>query len=113
MLVGLLVATAGADPYAKRSRLQMRHRVGLHYEAGGKTRDFDAHAAAPSCAARLTERIWCSMALWSTGKRMPRSGRRSRSVSHSGSCGRTPLAASTASGNFAGWAVPSTIIGID
>ena len=42
-----------------------------------------------------------------------RSGRSSRSASHSGSGGRTPQAASTASGNLAAWAVPSTTIGTD
>ena len=63
------------DPDAERSGLQMRHRVGHDRKAGGKTRDFDAHAAAPSCAARLTERIWRSTAIWSTGSAVTRSGR--------------------------------------
>ena len=58
VLVRPLVTAAGADPDAERGGLQMRHRVGHDHEAGGKTRDFDAHAAAPSCAARLTGRIW-------------------------------------------------------
>ena len=40
-----------------------------------------------------------------------RSGRSGKSESQSGKAGRTPQAASTASGNFAGCAVPSTIIG--
>ncbi len=62
VLVGALVAAAGADPDAERCRLQMRHRIGHDHQAGGKTRDFDAHAAAPLCAARLTERIWRSSA---------------------------------------------------
>src|SRR6516165_11178034 len=113
MLVWPRVAAAGTDPHAKRGGLQMRHRVSDNNEAGGKTRDLDAHAAAPSCAARLAERIWRSIAIWSTGSVVTRSGRRSRSASHSGSGGRTPQAASTASGNLAGWAVPSTTIGID
>src|SRR5712691_4460159 len=113
VLVRLLIAAPGTDPNAERSRLQVRHRVGHDRKAGGKTRDFDAHAAAPSCAARLTERIWCSTAIWSTGSVVMRSGRRSRSASHSGRGGRTPQAASTASGNLAAWAVPSTTIGTD
>ena len=62
VLVRPLVAAAGADPDAERGGLQMRHRIGHHDEAGGKTRDFDAHAAAPSRAARLVERIWRSTA---------------------------------------------------
>ena len=55
VLVRPLVAAAGADPDAERGRLQMRHRVGHDRQAGGKTCDFDAHAAAPSRAARLAE----------------------------------------------------------
>src|SRR5947207_14448652 len=112
VLVRPLIAAAGADPYTKRRSLQVRHGIGHDDQAGGKTRDFDAHAAAPSCAARLTERIWCSTAVWSTGSVVRRSGLRSRSASHSGRTGRTPHAASTASGNLAGCAVDSTTIGI-
>ena len=62
VLVRPLVAAAGADPDAERGGFQMRHRVGHDDKPGRKTRDFDAHAAAPSCAARLTERIWRSTA---------------------------------------------------
>jgi hypothetical protein len=57
VLVGLLVAAAGADPHAKRRGLQMRHAVGGDREAGGKTRNFNGHAAAPSRAARLAARM--------------------------------------------------------
>ena len=57
MLIRSLVATAGSDPDAERGCFQMRHRVRYDRKPGRKTRDFDAHAAAPSCAARLTERI--------------------------------------------------------
>ena len=63
MLVRPLVAAARTDPDAQRCGLQMRHRVGHDDKAGRKTRDFDAHAAAPSCAARLTERMWRSTAI--------------------------------------------------
>src|SRR5262249_18514640 len=112
VLVGPLVAAPRTDPDTKRSGFQMRHGVSHHGQTGGKVRDFDAHAAAPSCAARLTERIWCSTAAWSTGNVVTRSGLRSRSASHSGRMGRTPLAASTASGNLAGWAVEITTIGM-
>ena len=48
VLVRPLVAAAGTDPDAERGGLQMRHRVGHDDETRGKTRDFDAHAAAPS-----------------------------------------------------------------
>ena len=54
VLVRLLVAAAGADPDAERGGLQMRHAVGDDRQAGRKAGDFDAHAAAPSRAARLT-----------------------------------------------------------
>src|SRR5262249_6663562 len=99
MLVRPFVAAAGTDPHAKRAGLKIRPRVSADNEAGGKTRDLDAHAAAPLCAARLAERIWRSTAIWSTGSVVTRSGRRSRSASHLGSRGRTPQAASTASRN--------------
>jgi hypothetical protein len=52
VFVGLFIAAAGADPDAKRGRFQMRHAVGDHRQARGKTRYFDAHVAAPSRAAR-------------------------------------------------------------
>ena len=52
VLVGVFVAAAGADPDPERGGFQMRHAVGDHRQAGGKTSDFDAHAGAPSRAAR-------------------------------------------------------------
>src|SRR5262245_54971303 len=113
MLVRPLVAAAGTDPHAERGSLQMRHRVSHDDEAGGKTRDLDAHAAAPSCAARLAERIWRCTAIRSTGSVGTRSGSRSRWARYWGSGGRAPQAACNASGYFGGWAVASTPIGID
>ena len=56
MLVAALVAAAGGDPDAKRRRLEMRHRVGQDIDARFQGRELNAHAAAPSCAARLVER---------------------------------------------------------
>ena len=61
VLVRPLVAAATAGPDAERGGLQMRHGVGHDRETRRKTRDFDAHAAAP-CAARLNDKIWCSIA---------------------------------------------------
>ncbi len=55
VLVMKLVAAAGSDPYAERCRLQMRHGIGHHADAGFQGRHFNTHAAAPSCAARL---VW-------------------------------------------------------
>src|ERR1043166_6514840 len=111
VLIGTLVAAARSHPHAERGGLEVGHRVGHDHETGWKTRDFDAHAAAPSWAARLSDRIRRSTAIWSAGRAVTRSGRRSRSESHSGSAGRTPQAAATASGNLAAWAVPGTAIG--
>src|SRR5580700_8607888 len=111
VLVAALVAAAGGDPDAERGGLEMRHRIGHHVDAGFQGRYLDTHAAAPSCAARLVLRTKRSTADWSTGSAVTRSGRLSRSQSHSGSCGRAPQAASTASGNFAACAVDSTTIG--
>jgi hypothetical protein len=62
VLLGLLVAAAGADPDANRGGLQVRHGVGHDGQAGGKTGHFNGHAAAPSRAARLAARMNFSMA---------------------------------------------------
>src|SRR5205823_11075058 len=113
VLVRPLVAAARADPHPERSALQMRHRVGDDGQAGRKSRDVHAHAAAPSRAARLAARMNFSTAPWSFGNTVTRSSRVSRSASQSGSTGRVPQAASTAAGNFAGWAVERTIIGTE
>src|SRR5436190_15967103 len=105
MLVGFLVAAARPDPDAERGGLQMRHRVGDDDEARRKTRYIHRHAAAPSWAARTAATTNRSTATWSAGNTVTRSTRCSRSASQSGRTGRTPQARSTASGNFAGWAV--------
>ena len=62
VLVGTLVAAAGADPDPERGAFEMRHRVGNDDEARWQTCDFDTHAAAPSRAARLADKIWRSTA---------------------------------------------------
>ena len=56
VLVAPFVAAAGIDPDAERGGLEMRHRVGHDIDAGFQGRHRDAHAAAPSCAARLVVR---------------------------------------------------------
>jgi len=56
VLVALLVAAAGSDPNAQRRGLEVRHCVGHHIDAGLQSGHLDAHAAAPSCAARLVAR---------------------------------------------------------
>ena len=56
VLVAPFVAAAGIDPHAERGRLEMRHRVGHDIDAGFQGGHRNAHAAAPSCAARLVDR---------------------------------------------------------
>src|SRR6185295_12414686 len=112
MLVGAFIAAARSDPDAERGALQMRHCVGDDHQAGWQARDVHAHAAAPSRAARLAARMKRSTAPCSAGSTATRSARVPRSPSQSGNGGRVPLAASTASGNFAAWAVERTTIGV-
>src|SRR5262249_45219985 len=50
VLVLALVAATAAGPHAERGGLQVRHIIGDHGQTGLQTRDFDTHAAAPSCA---------------------------------------------------------------
>jgi hypothetical protein len=52
VLVGLLVAAAGSDPYAERRGFEVCHPVSNHRQAGRKTSHLHSHAAAPSRAAR-------------------------------------------------------------
>ncbi len=111
VLVAVLVAAAGADPDAERGGFQMRHGVRHDGQTGRQTGYFDAHAAAPSRAAREAASTNVSICFWSAGSLVTCSRRSARPDSQSGSFGRTPQAASTASGNFAACAVESTIIG--
>ena len=73
VLVGPLVAAAGADPDAQRGGLQVRHGVGDHDKARWQTRDLNAHAAAPVLTARLRERMSFSTAAASAGTVVTRS----------------------------------------
>ena len=58
VLVLALVAAAAADPHAERGGFEVRHGIGDDHEAGRKTRQLHAHAAAPY-AARLVQRMKC------------------------------------------------------
>ena len=62
VLVVFLVAATRADPHAERSGFKMRHSVSHNRQTGGKTSNFNAHAAAPSRAARETDVTYCSTA---------------------------------------------------
>src|SRR5207253_3927511 len=112
VLVGLLVTTADAGPDAERRRLQMRHGVGDNRQTGWQLGYVNAHPATPCFAARLTERTNRSTSVESFFITVMCSDLVIRPSSQAGNCGRTPQAASTASGNLAGCAVDSTILGI-
>ena len=62
VFVAAFVAAAGIDPDAERGGLEMRHRIGHDIDAGFQGRHLYAHAAAPSCAARLVCRTNLSTA---------------------------------------------------
>src|SRR5262249_12564631 len=111
VLVRLLIAAADTRPDAECCGLHMRHRVGDHSEARFKLGHFNTHPVAPCLAARLTDNTNRSTSAWSFLKILTRSGLVMRPSSQAGNCGRTPQAASTASGNFAGCAVDSTMLG--
>src|SRR3954469_8392956 len=110
VLVGFLVAAADAGPNPERRGLKVRHGVGDYREAGGKLGDVDAHPATPCFA--VTDSTNRSTSAWSLFMTFMCSDLVIRPSSHAGSCGRTPQAASTASGNFAACAVDSTMFGM-
>src|SRR5271169_9326 len=112
VLVGLLVAAADAGPHPERRGLKMRHRIGDDGEAGRQLGHINTHPAAPCFAARLTESTNRATSTLSFFMISMRSGFVIKPSSQSGSSGRTPQAASTASGNFAACAVDSTMLGI-
>ena len=112
VLVRLLVTAADAGPDAERRGFQMRHGVGDDGQAGRQLGYVNAHPATPCFAARLTERTNCSTSAESFFITVMCSDLVIRPSSQAGSCGRTPQAASTASGNLAGCAVDSTMLGI-
>src|SRR5216684_7372695 len=112
VLVGLFIAAADAGPDAEGGGFQMRHGIGNDSKAGRKLGDIDAHPATPCFAARLTERTNRSTSSWSFFMTLMCSGLVIRPSSQAGNAGRTPQAASTASGNFAACAVDSTMLGI-
>src|SRR6516162_5772587 len=117
MFVGPFVAAADAGPDSKRRSLEMGHGIGDDGKAGGKLGNINAHPATPrtvdsSFAARLTEATYRATSDLSFFITSMRSGLVIKPASHGGSFGRTPQAASTASGNFAACAVDSTILGI-
>src|SRR5579883_754137 len=115
--VGRLVPRSDIDPDAERNRLDRIHPVGHDAKAARQGGEVNAHAAPPARRRRpsSTGRAWArtnsSTALRSFGNRVTRSCRSMRSARIGGSDGRMPVAASTASGNFAGWAQARATIG--
>src|SRR5580698_9658876 len=109
VLIGLFVAAADARPNPECGGLQMRHGIGDDGEARRQLGDFNAHPVVPSLAARLTERTNRAISTLSFFITWTRSDLVIKPSSHGGSSGRTPQAASTASGNLAACAVDSTM----
>src|SRR5690606_7525821 len=109
MLMRILVARTRTDPDAERGRAQVVHAVGDDRQAAVELFHASPHAAAPTARLRSETKRATASAL--AGRRTMRSGRSSRSERCAGSAGRTPIAASTASGNLAGCAVESATSG--
>src|SRR5262249_54452105 len=97
-----LVARANIDPDAERYRLDAVRGVGEDAHAALERGDARAHATPPPVTARAFTRTNSLTACTSFSSRVSRSGRSMRSANPGGSAGRTPVALSTASGNFAG-----------
>src|SRR3954454_19108679 len=112
VFVGLFVAAADAGPDAERGGLQVRHGVGDDGQSRRPLGNVDAHPATPCFAARLTLHTNFSTSVESFFITVMCSDLVMSPSSHAGNCGRTPQAASTASGNLAGCAVDSTMLGI-
>src|SRR5882757_11163357 len=98
VLVRPFVAAADARPHPEGCGFQMRHGIGYHGKTGGQLGDINAHPVTPCFAARLTERTNRSTSVESFFITVMCSDLVKRPSSQAGNCGRTPQAASTASG---------------
>src|SRR6185312_7085479 len=107
VLVRALVAGSRGDEDPDRRRLHMGAGLGDDRQPRGKVCDLSAHAAA-----RAVWRTKSATARRSLGRTAIFSLRSIRSLRRSGSGGLTPVARSTASGNFAGWAVARAMTGV-
>src|SRR5205807_3009961 len=98
---------AAPGHHADGQGLQVGHGVADHPHTVGQTMQARGHAA-PAKARRyaLTASSWF-------GRRSKVSGFSSRPTAAAGRRGVAPAAAITASGNLAGWAVESTIKGVE
>src|SRR5713101_6041743 len=104
-----LVPRADIDPDAERDRID---RIDL---IGGDPQSILQRGKPSGHAAALVRRAWAqtkrATAPRSLGTTISFSGRSKRSAKADGNGGRMPVARSTASGNFPGWAQPRAIIG--
>src|SRR5690606_15258570 len=110
-----LVARADPSPDAERDGIDRRHRVGGDAQAvvqrGYTHLIVSLVVAVHAPPLKRRSRMNACTTLRSLGRMLARSARLNRSLSRGGSGGRIPVACSTASGNFAGWAVASATIG--
>src|SRR5712691_5352362 len=108
-----LVPGPDIDPEAERGRIHRIDPVGDDPEPVGERRLLYGHAAPRfGCVRRAWARTNRATAPTSLGRMVIRSRLSMSSMSAGGTDGRMPVARSTASGNFAGWAVASATIGI-
>src|SRR5258708_2292739 len=108
-----LVAGPDIDPEAERGRIYRIDPVGDDPEPIGERRLLYGHAAPRfGCVRRAWARTKRATAPRSFGRVVIRSRLPPIAASAGGTGGRIPVARSTASGNFAGWAVASATIGV-
>ena len=105
ILFAPLVAAACQNPDADRGRFQAGHRFCGNAKPVGQSVNLNAQVV-------IRSRIRACNAARSLGTCVTRSGRSYRSAIRDGRGGLMPVAASTASGNLAGWAVARVTIGM-
>src|SRR5690606_27395564 len=100
-----LMPPASGDPDPDACRLKAGHRLGHNAKSVGQRGQAAGQLA-------ILSRIWARRVARSLGRRVTRSARSNRTAIRGSGGARTPIDASTASGNFAGCAVASVIIGV-
>src|SRR5262249_44797296 len=109
----LLMPCSDIDPQPEGNRVDRVDAVGDNAQSVWQRREIDRHAAPRlGCARRTCVRRKRATAAMSFGSTVTRSRRSMISANGSGTGGRIPVARATASGNFAGCAVASAIIGV-
>src|ERR1044071_3733352 len=111
--LGRLVPRPDIDPQPERNRVDRVDAIGDDSQPVRQRREIDRHAAPRFGRARCAcVRRNARTAAMSFGSTVTRSRRSMMSASCGGIGGRMPAARSTGSGNFAGCAVASAIIGV-